>query len=101
MNEAQRTLIARLMNGKTNRSVCLEAAEEIKELRDRIEELESVLETSIPSRVRELEAALRSISTYPDPDFPMEDEQAEADRAWQIIYVLKGMADEATKGAVK
>lgn len=36
-------------------------------------------------RIKKLEAALERIANYPDPDFPLESEAAEARRAWEIM----------------
>lgn len=43
-------------------------------------------------RIRELEDRLAAIANYPDPDFPADDAEDEAKRAWQILYTLKNMA---------
>ena len=55
-----------------------------KELEKRIEQLQE--------ENQQLKIRLNQIATYPDPDFPAGDEAEEAKRAWQIIYILKGIA---------
>jgi hypothetical protein len=44
------------------------------------------------SRIEKLEARIDAIANYADPDFPLETVEAEARRAWRIIYTLKDIA---------
>jgi hypothetical protein len=52
--------------------------------------------TELKHRIEELEARLDAIANYADPDFPLETVEAEARRAWRIIYTLKAIASEET-----
>ena len=70
----------------------IEARDEtIKLLDDRIEQLEGRLHDADLQGAK-LKIRLNQIAIYPDPDFPAGDEAEEAKRAWQIIYILKGIA---------
>jgi len=62
-----------------------------KEDCDRIEQLEGRLHDADLQGAK-LKIRLNQIAIYPDPDFPAGDEAEEAKRAWQIIYILKGIA---------